>query len=74
MGPRFRVSSERLENPGIEPTTPGLEGEQFNHYAKEDFYREIDVYPFNPEPTSWLFSIHIEVYCLEILFSIGVCC
>ena len=24
MGPRFRVSSEKLEKPGIEPTTPGL--------------------------------------------------
>ena len=35
MGPRFRVSSERLEKPGIEPTTPGLEGEQVNHYATE---------------------------------------
>ena len=33
MGPGFRVSSERLEKPGIEPTTPGLEGEQLNHYA-----------------------------------------
>ena len=35
MGPRFRVSSERLEKPGIEPTTPVLEGEQLNHYATE---------------------------------------
>ena len=35
MGPRFRVSSKRLEKPGIEPTTPGLEGEQLNHYATE---------------------------------------
>ena len=35
MGPRFRVSSERLEKPGIEPTTPCLEGEQLNHYATE---------------------------------------
>ena len=35
MGPRFRVSSERLEKPGIEPWTPGLEGEQLNHYATE---------------------------------------
>ena len=35
MGPRFRVSSERLEKPGIEPTNPGLEGEQLNHYATE---------------------------------------
>ena len=33
MGPQFRVSYERLEKPGIEPTTPGLEGEQLNHYA-----------------------------------------
>ena len=35
MGPRFRVSSKRLEKPRIEPTTPGLEGEQLNHYATE---------------------------------------
>ena len=35
MGPWLRVSSERLEKPGIEPTTPGLEGEQLNHYATE---------------------------------------
>ena len=27
MGPRFKVSSERLEKPLIEPTTPGLHGE-----------------------------------------------
>ena len=35
MGPRFRISSERLEKPGIEPTTPGLEGKQLSHYAME---------------------------------------
>ena len=35
MGPRFRVSSERHEKPGIEPTTPSLEGEHLNHYATE---------------------------------------
>ena len=35
MGPRFRVSSERLEKPGIEPTTPVLEGEQLHHYVTE---------------------------------------
>ena len=29
------VSSDRLEKPGIEPTTPGLEGNQLNHYAME---------------------------------------
>ena len=37
MGPRLRVSSERLEKPGIEHTTPGLEGEQLNHYAMEAY-------------------------------------
>ena len=35
MGARFRVSSERLEKPGIKPKTPGLEGGQLNHYATE---------------------------------------
>ena len=32
---RFKVSSERLEKPGIELTTPGLEGKWLNHYATE---------------------------------------
>ena len=45
MGPRFRVSSERLEKPGIKPTIPGLEGEQLNHnvigaYKKEAYKKE----------------------------------
>ena len=29
--PRLKVSSDRLVKPGIEPTTPGLQGEQFIH-------------------------------------------
>ena len=33
MEPLFRVSSERLDKPGIEHTTPGLDGKQLNHYA-----------------------------------------
>ena len=44
MGHRFRVSSERLEKPGIEPTTRGLEGEQLNHYTTEASF-------FNTWPT-----------------------
>ena len=32
-GPRFKVSSERLERPGIEVTTTGLEGKWLNHYT-----------------------------------------
>ena len=31
----FKVSSERLEEPGIERTTPGLEGKWLNHYTTE---------------------------------------
>ena len=34
MGPRFKVSSERLEKPGIKLTTPGLQGEYLNHYTR----------------------------------------
>ena len=30
-GPRLKVSSNRLEKPGIESATPGLQGEQFIH-------------------------------------------
>ena len=41
MGPRFRVSSERLEKPWIEPTTPVLEGEQLNHYATEASFNSL---------------------------------
>ena len=35
MEPRFLLSSERLEKPGIEPTTPGSGGKQLNHYARK---------------------------------------
>ena len=34
-GPRFKVSSERLEKPVFEHTTPGLQGGQLNHYTTE---------------------------------------
>ena len=34
-GPQFKVSSERLEKPGIEITTPGLEGNWLNPYTTE---------------------------------------
>ena len=34
-GPRFKVTSERLEKPGIELTTPGSEGKWLNHYTTE---------------------------------------
>ena len=34
-GPRFKVSSERLEKPGFEHTTPGLQGKKLNQYATE---------------------------------------
>ena len=33
--PRFKISSERLEKPGIELTTPGLQGELLYHYTAE---------------------------------------
>ena len=33
MGPRLKVSSDRLVKPGIEPATPGLQGKQFIHYT-----------------------------------------
>ena len=29
MGPRFIVLSDGLEKPGIEPATPGLQGEEY---------------------------------------------
>ena len=31
MGPQLKVSSNRLEKPGIESATPRLQGEQFIH-------------------------------------------
>ena len=38
MGPWFRVSSKRLEKPGIEPMTPGLEGEPLNNLDMKASY------------------------------------
>ena len=35
MGPRFKVSSESLKKPGIEPTTPGLQREWLKQYTTE---------------------------------------
>ena len=46
MEPRFKVSSKRLEKPGIKPTTPGLEGEELNHYVTEPG-------GFSGEPSAW---------------------
>ena len=33
MGPRLKVSSDRLVKPGIEPAIPGLQGQRFIHYT-----------------------------------------
>ena len=52
-GPRLKVSSDRLEKPGIEPTTPGLQGKSLIHYTtaapKENsvvsgFYTKLNVW------------------------------
>ena len=34
-GPRFTVPSDGLEKSGIEPATPGLQGEWHNHCTTE---------------------------------------
>ena len=34
-GPRFIVPSDGLEKPGIEPATPGLQGEGHSHCTTE---------------------------------------
>ena len=43
MGPRFKVSSERLEKPLIEPMTLGLQGEYLlnYHYTMEASFLSI---------------------------------
>ena len=46
MGPQVKVSSERLEKPGIEPTTPGLQGEYLNHYTTEASRKGDCISPF----------------------------
>ena len=48
-GPRLKVSSDRLEKPGIEPATPGLQGKWLIHYstaAPQDlvYWKGITVY------------------------------
>ena len=40
----FKVSSERLEKPGIEPTTPGLQGDKLYLYTTEASYLEYNHY------------------------------
>ena len=72
MGPRFRVSSERLEKRGIEPTTPGLEGEQLNHYATEasvTSFNKVTKYDcMAPSVASALFTpfnLHISVHFMN---------
>ena len=32
-GPRLKVSSDRLQKPGIKPVTPGLQGKWLIHYT-----------------------------------------
>ena len=46
MGPRLKVSSDRLVKPGIEPATPGLQGKQFIHYTTAAPNFEIVNFPF----------------------------
>ena len=33
MGPQLKVSSNRKVKPEIEPATPGLQGNELNHYT-----------------------------------------
>ena len=33
MGPRLKISSDRLMKLGIEPANPGLQGKRFIHYT-----------------------------------------
>ena len=56
----FKVSSENLEKPGIELTTPGIEGKWLNHYATEasiltgndDIHKSFDEFEIRPDPTT----------------------
>ena len=45
---RLRVSSKRLEKSGVEPTTPGLEGEKLNHYTTEASLEEMCLVLYKP--------------------------
>ena len=48
-GPRFIVPSDGLEKPGIEPATPGLQGERHNHCTTEASKRHIVDFSKNSE-------------------------
>ena len=39
-GPRFKVSSERLEEREIEPATPGLQDYNANHCATASYIKQ----------------------------------
>ena len=45
--PRLKVSSDRLVKTGIEPTTPGLQGEQFIHKTTAAPIKIIDTETYN---------------------------
>ena len=72
MGPRFKVSSERLVKPGIEPTTPGLQGEWLNHCATEASVSGVRFYTFTfltpniAVITQGLFTVVILSVCLSL--------
>ena len=52
---RFSVSSEILEEPGVELTILGTEGEQLNRYAREASFDQI-VHLMNCYLTEWSFN------------------
>ena len=39
-GYSLKVSSHKLEKPGIEPVTPGVQGKWFIHYTTATFYQK----------------------------------
>ena len=67
LGLKSLLSSERLEKPGIEPTTPGLQGEWLNHYATEASTRALKTLTKELHCFNFIFFeiLHIIKYILK---------
>ena len=62
MGPRLKVSSDRLVKPVIKPATPGLQGKLFIHYTTAAYVHQI------PSEYKVLIKVYIEDKFCNILY------
>ena len=71
MGPRLKVSSDRLVKPGIEPAIPGLQGKRFIHYTTVALLNLKDLKNLTDfdKKLSWVLGKTLEVLLTPIVSS-----